>query len=86
MKLPGQGSHSFLLGQTPQRGPSWEKPPHPVMTKKTLRGNLSLPLPLAEQGRGGRPLIDRHGTVTGYHGYLLYYISLGHPHKPLGGR
>lgn len=44
------------------------------------------PLPLAEQGRGGRPLIDRHGTVSRYHGHLLYSISLGHPHKPLGGR
>lgn len=37
-------------------------------------------------GEGGRPLIDRHGTVSRYHGRLLYYISLGHPHKPLGGR
>lgn len=56
MKLPGQGSHSFLLGHAPQRGPSWEKPPPPVMSKKTLRGNLSL---CPWQSRGGGETTDR---------------------------
>lgn len=44
-------------------------------------------LPLAELGEWGwSPLIDRHGTASGYHGHLLYSISLGHPQKLLGGR
>lgn len=32
----GAREPSFLLGHAPQRGPSWEKPPPTVMSKKTL--------------------------------------------------
>lgn len=34
--------------------------------------------------RWGSPLKDRHGTVFGCCGQLLYYISSSHLHKPQG--